>query len=39
MGRRGDEGEWRHAGIVAWLCQHPGTVTCGATADLRSEIR
>jgi len=39
MGRRGDEDEWRRAGIVAWLCQRPGTVTRGATADLRSEIR
>ena len=39
MGRRGDESKWRHAGIVAWLCQRPGTVTRGAMADLHSEIR
>jgi len=39
MGRQGDENEWRHAGSIAWLCQRPGTVTCGATADLHSKIR
>jgi len=39
MGGRGNEDEWRHAGSVAWLCQRPGMVTHGTTADLRSEIR
>jgi len=39
MGGRGDEDEWRHAGSVAWLCQHPGTVMHGVMADLHSKIR
>ena len=39
VGGQGNEDEWRHAGIVAWLCQHPGMVMCGTMADLCSEIR